>query len=76
MRHILGFLNQSEWISTLNIGNIMQIAPITRDDFIINRRNEQELTRDAFLEIVSLNLNNDPPFIDKLPYSFIFLYIN
>ena len=23
MRHILGFLNQSEWISNLNIGNIM-----------------------------------------------------
>ena len=23
MRHILGFLNQSEWILSLNIGNIM-----------------------------------------------------
>ena len=23
MRHILGFLNQSEWVQTLNIGNIM-----------------------------------------------------
>ena len=23
MRHILGFLNQSEWIGNLNIGNIM-----------------------------------------------------
>ena len=23
MRHILGYLNQSEWISSLNIGNIM-----------------------------------------------------
>lgn len=28
MRHILGFLNQSEWILSLNIGNIMQITPI------------------------------------------------
>jgi hypothetical protein len=28
MRHILGFLNQSEWVNTLNIGNIMQLAPI------------------------------------------------
>ena len=23
MRHLLGFLNQSEWVNTLNIGNIM-----------------------------------------------------
>jgi len=23
MKHILGFLNQSEWVSGLNIGNIM-----------------------------------------------------
>ena len=23
MRHILGFLNQSEWVTSLNIGNIM-----------------------------------------------------
>ena len=28
MRHLLGFLNQSEWVSTLNIGNIMQVSPI------------------------------------------------
>ena len=28
MRHILGFLNQSEWIQSLNIGNIMQITPL------------------------------------------------
>jgi len=28
MRHLLGFLNQSEWVSSLNIGNIMQISPI------------------------------------------------
>jgi len=28
LRHILGFLNQTEWIQNLNIGNIMQIAPL------------------------------------------------
>ncbi len=28
MRHMLGFLNQSEWVTALNIGNIMQISPI------------------------------------------------
>lgn len=29
MRSILGFLNQTEWIYSLNIGNIMQIQPIS-----------------------------------------------
>ena len=57
MRHILGYLNQSEWISSLNIGNIMQIAPIQYDDMIQNaKRNESELSRDSFLEIVSFYL--------------------
>ena len=28
LRHILGFLNQTEWIQNLNIGNIMQISPL------------------------------------------------
>ena len=53
MRHILGFLNQSEWVNQLNIGNIMQITPIQRDDLISHRRNEQEISRDAFLETIS-----------------------
>jgi len=52
MRHILGFLNQSEWITSLNIGNIMKISPIQYEDLIGHRRNEQEITRDAFLESV------------------------
>ena len=29
MKNILGYLNQSEWVFSLNIGNIMQIAPLT-----------------------------------------------
>lgn len=53
MRHILGFLNQSEWILSLNIGNIMQITPIQLEDLVALRRNEQELDRFAFLETVS-----------------------
>ena len=53
MRHILGFLNQSEWIQSLNIGNIMQITPLQLEDFVAIRRNEQELDRFAFLETVS-----------------------
>jgi hypothetical protein len=40
MRHILGFLNQSEWIATLNIGNIMQISPVQLEDLLAIRRNE------------------------------------
>ena len=31
----------------------MQITPIQRDDLTIHRRNEQEVSRDAFLETVS-----------------------
>ena len=53
MRHILGFLNQSEWILSLNIGNIMQSTPIQLEDLASLRRNEQELDRFAFLETVS-----------------------
>ena len=53
MRHILGFLNQSEWILSLNIGNIMQITPVQLEDLASVRRNEQELDRFAFLETVS-----------------------
>ena len=29
MRVLLGYLNQSEWMYLLNIGNIMQITPLT-----------------------------------------------
>jgi len=53
MRHMLGFLNQSEWVTSLNIGNIMQITPIQREDLTMHRRNEQEVSRDAFLDTVS-----------------------
>ena len=34
MKNILGYLNQNEWIYSLNIGNIMQIAPLTLQDFL------------------------------------------
>lgn len=29
MKNVLGYLNQSEWVYSLNIGNIMQISPLT-----------------------------------------------
>lgn len=31
----------------------MQISPIQHEDFVINRRNEQEISRDSFLETIS-----------------------
>ena len=32
MKSLLGYLNQSEWLHLLNIGNIMQITPLTIHD--------------------------------------------
>ena len=53
LRHILGFLNQTEWIQNLNIGNIMQISPLRLDDLLQLRRNEEALSRENFLEVIS-----------------------
>lgn len=53
LRHILGFLNQTEWIQNLNIGNIMQIAPIKQDELSQIRLNEECLSRESFLEVIS-----------------------
>lgn len=54
MKTILGFLNQNEWISTINIGNIMQIKPFQMKDLLESQRNEQELSRESFLEKLTL----------------------
>lgn len=53
MRHILGFLNQTEWVQNLNIGNIMQIQPVKLEDLTLQRKNEELFSRDNFLEIIS-----------------------
>lgn len=74
MRHILGFLNQSEWVNSLNIGNIMQITPIQRDDLTMHRRNEQEVSRDSFLETVTFKYHN--LFIGKLLHRVLLLHLN
>lgn len=34
MKVLLGYLNQSEWMYLLNIGNIMQITPLTIHDLL------------------------------------------
>jgi hypothetical protein len=54
MKAVLGYLNQSEWLYLLNIGNIMQITPLTVHDLYSNTTFEVELTRDAILEKVNI----------------------
>lgn len=54
MRAVLGYLNQSEWISNINIGNIMQINPFEIEEFMTNCKNEYQLGRNSFLEKISL----------------------
>ena len=54
MRTILGFLNQNEWITNINIGNIMQISPYKMKDLLKCSRNEDQMSRESFLEKLSL----------------------
>lgn len=54
MKNLLGYLNQQEWIFSLNIGNIMQIAPLTMQDFMSVASFELELSREYVLEKVSI----------------------
>lgn len=54
MRNILGFLNQNEWVYNLNIGNIMQISSISHTDLMYVPRTEYELSREAFLEKITI----------------------
>ena len=50
MKNILGYLNQSEWVYSLNIGNIMQISPLTLQDFLSHTALQLELSREFILE--------------------------
>ena len=52
MKAVLGYLNQGEWLYLLNIGNIMQITPLTVHDLYTHSSFEVELTRDSILEKV------------------------
>lgn len=53
MRVLLGYLNQSEWMYLLNIGNIMQITPLTIHDLHSTASIEVELARDSIIEKIS-----------------------
>lgn len=54
MRIVLGYLNQLEMISNLNIGNIMQIQPVRIEELLSIPRNETEFNRTSFIEKISL----------------------
>ena len=49
----MGYLNQSEWMYLLNIGNIMQITPLTIHDLHSTSSIEVELARDSIIEKIS-----------------------
>ena len=53
MKVLLGYLNQSEWLYLLNIGNIMQITPLTIHDLYTTQKIDLELSRDTILEKIS-----------------------
>lgn len=53
MKGLLGYLNQQEWLYLLNIGNIMQITPLTIHDFYSEQAVDVELCRDSVLEKIS-----------------------
>ena len=53
MKVLLGYLNQSEWLYLLNIGNIMQITPLTIHDLYSNQKIDVELARDSILEKIT-----------------------
>jgi len=53
MKSLLGYLNQSEWLYLFNIGNIMQIIPLTINDLYSEQLIDVEFGRDSILEKIS-----------------------
>jgi hypothetical protein len=54
MRCLLGSLSNSDWLMNLNIGNIMQLSPMTLYDLYSTTDKELELTRESVLDKISL----------------------
>ena len=54
MQVVLGYLNQNEWVYNLNIGNVMQLQSIHLRDMIQDPLLSYELTRESFLEKISI----------------------
>lgn len=47
-------MNQNEWVYNLNIGNVMQISSVSHVDLMHAPRTEYELSREAFLEKITI----------------------
>jgi len=54
VRNLFGHLKSSDWISGLNIGNIMQLSPLTIQDLIGSYQIDIEITRETLLEKIAL----------------------
>jgi len=53
-RNLFGYMQCSEWVTGLNIGNIMQVSPLTLQDVIANYDVEIEISRETLLEKIAL----------------------
>ncbi len=54
VRNLFGYMQSSDWIANLNIGNIMQVSPVTLQDLVATYDVDIELTRETLLEKVAL----------------------
>ena len=51
VRSALGVIDPTLWIFSLNIGNVMNLSPMSHDELgSINKENEVELSKDTLLE--------------------------
>jgi hypothetical protein len=53
-RNLFGHLKSNDWVSGLNIGNIMQLSPLTIQDLTGNCQIDIEITRETLLEKIAL----------------------
>ena len=54
MRCILGYLNQTDSVGNVNIGNVMQINPIPIGDLLLIGKNDLQYSKDGFLDKLGL----------------------
>lgn len=54
LRTVIGYLNQTEWIQNINIGNIMSINPYPITDILFDLKNESSLYWESLLTKLSL----------------------
>lgn len=54
MRNLFGYMENKETAAGINIGNIMQMSPLTLPDLLAKYNNSVELSREALLEKIAL----------------------